>query len=67
MSSQVSPSLFTWNASLSRLRHSADDDDDFGLLTCSAENVMGVMEEPCQFKIIPAGKFLDWLLIAFLF
>jgi hypothetical protein len=37
------------------LVYSPEDDDDFGLIYCKAENAMGEMREPCVFTIIPAG------------
>ncbi len=53
---QLPSSDFTWNATHSRLRYQPVEEEDFGVIRCFAENVLGTMETPCEFKIIPAGQ-----------
>ena len=54
---QINSSDFKSNNTHSILTYKPDDDDDFGLIYCRAFNPLGEMEEPCVFKIIPAGEF----------
>ena len=53
---QINSSDFKSNNTHSILTYKPDDDDDFGLIYCRAFNPLGEMEEPCVFKIIPAGE-----------
>jgi len=46
---------FSSNETHSVLRYKPESDNDFGYLYCWAENVLGRMELPCAFQLIPAG------------
>merc|ERR1712129_250727 len=55
---------FSANETHSVLRYKPESDNDFGYLYCWAENVLGRMELPCAFQLIPAGlwsKFRTWV------
>lgn len=54
-SHMINASQFDSNSTHSILSYEPKKDDDFGLIFCSASNALGQMEEPCVFKIIPAG------------
>eukprot|EP00094_Tigriopus_californicus_P006982 TCALIF_06722-PB protein Name:"Similar to Nphs1 Nephrin (Rattus norvegicus)" AED:0.15 eAED:0.15 QI:0/0.73/0.56/0.93/0.46/0.5/16/48/873 len=54
-SHNINASQYESNSTHSILSYEPKDDDDFGLIFCSASNAFGLMEEPCVFKIIPAG------------
>ena len=47
-----------FNDTHSRLRYIPEEETDFGLVYCWARNSMGLMQSPCIFQLIPAGKFL---------
>ena len=53
---QVPHRDFSANETHSVLRYKPESDNDFGYLYCWAENVLGRMELPCAFQLIPAGK-----------
>ena len=53
---QVSSEAFSSNETHSLLLYQPEDDRDFGYLYCWATNVLGSMEQPCAFQLIPAGK-----------
>ena len=55
---QISSDKYASNKSHSVLRYQPSDDGDFGLIYCWATNVMGTMDTPCAFQLIPAGKNL---------
>ena len=55
---QVPHRDFSSNETHSVLRYKPESDNDFGYLYCWAENVLGRMELPCAFQLIPAGKSL---------
>jgi len=46
---------FSANDTHSVLRYKPESDNDFGYLYCWAENVLGKMDAPCAFQLIPAG------------
>ena len=47
---------FVFNDTHSRLRYVPQEETDFGLVYCWAQNAMGVMKNPCIFQLIPAGR-----------
>ena len=62
---QVPHRDFSANETHSVLRYKPESDNDFGYLYCWAENILGKMETPCAFQLIPAGKFQKTLWISF--
>jgi hypothetical protein len=54
---QISSEKYVSNSTHSLLRYQPEDDGDFGLIYCWATNMMGTMDTPCAFQLIPAGEF----------
>ena len=54
---QIPDDRYASNETHSRLIYQPEDEDDFGILYCRAVNLMGKMDAPCTFQLIPAGQF----------
>ncbi|GFQ98033.1 uncharacterized protein TNCT_378181 [Trichonephila clavata] len=52
----LSPDQYHTNGTLSVATVSPRSPQDYGVLMCWANNVIGRQKEPCTFRIIPAGK-----------
>jgi len=63
---QIPSDKYVSNSSHSVLRYQPTDDGDFGLIYCWATNVMGTMDTPCSFQLIPAGSLSDFYFYFFL-
>ncbi|KAG8228132.1 hypothetical protein J437_LFUL000134 [Ladona fulva] len=52
---EVSPTRFTSDASISRLNHTPVSDMDYGTLACWGSNEVGRQRNPCLFQVVAAG------------
>ena len=56
----ISPSNYTIDTlkGASILTYTPEKEMDYGTLSCSAKNFVGLQIEPCRFQLIVAGTFL---------
>lgn len=47
---------YTTQDLMSVLTYRVQSEDDYRGITCYGKNLVGMMKEPCQFEVIPAGK-----------
>lgn len=51
--------------SRSVVRYTPQTHHDFGELLCWAVNDLGLQHQPCVFKVVPAGRYILYILTAF--
>lgn len=55
--SEISPTKFTNDGTISRLNYTPATDMDYGTVGCWANNEIGQSKQPCVYQIIAAGIF----------